>query len=258
MRPQKYTDAQVIAAGQQISALGKAVTAYALRAILGGGDPKRLYSVWEKHAVTNPGVTSLPWADEIQRMEHDFSSRLSAMAFRIHSTATEAASLTSKTLEAELAELLRENERHILSNSEKDRRIEDLESSLEETLSAKNKLEAERSDSAVVADRLLRYERDVIKLGAQVENLRQQSGEQSATNAQQRSELDAIKKDRDRLLLTLDAVTDELQNKKVEISRLNENADRLREKISDQASRIEEQRMVIHRTTNSLKSTEKA
>ncbi|PTB92428.1 hypothetical protein C9974_12705 [Marinobacter sp. B9-2] len=49
MRPVKIETQDIIQAGQKIKADGKRVTGYGLRQLLGGGDQKRLLSVWQSH-----------------------------------------------------------------------------------------------------------------------------------------------------------------------------------------------------------------
>jgi chemotaxis protein histidine kinase CheA len=46
-RPAAYAAADVIAAGMELQAAGRPITGFALRKKLGGGDPKRLISLWD-------------------------------------------------------------------------------------------------------------------------------------------------------------------------------------------------------------------
>lgn len=55
MRPAQVTESQIIAAGRQLEASGRQVTANALRTSLGAGNPRRLYSVWESLASSASG-----------------------------------------------------------------------------------------------------------------------------------------------------------------------------------------------------------
>jgi septal ring factor EnvC (AmiA/AmiB activator) len=61
MRPVKITDEQIVSAGQLIADSGRMVTANSLRTLLGGGNPRRLASVWQRFVaipVTDPADTS--------------------------------------------------------------------------------------------------------------------------------------------------------------------------------------------------------
>lgn len=55
MAERKFTDAEVIAAGEQLLAGGRKVNGWALRTTLGGGRPETLLSVWQRHHTGVPG-----------------------------------------------------------------------------------------------------------------------------------------------------------------------------------------------------------
>ncbi|GAA3973648.1 DNA-binding protein [Allohahella marinimesophila] len=46
MRPSEFEDSDIIQAGQQLLSDGRRVTGFALRKVVGGGNPKRLADVW--------------------------------------------------------------------------------------------------------------------------------------------------------------------------------------------------------------------
>ena len=49
MRPVEFTDEQVIEAGRTLQAQGRNITGFALRKLVGGGDPTRLKQRWDAH-----------------------------------------------------------------------------------------------------------------------------------------------------------------------------------------------------------------
>jgi hypothetical protein len=49
MRPAEFAESEILEAGKKVEAAGKRVTGYAIRRELGGGDQKRLFSVWNSH-----------------------------------------------------------------------------------------------------------------------------------------------------------------------------------------------------------------
>ena len=48
MKPATYTNEQIIEAGMQLLADKKRVTPFAIRNILGGGNPARIKTIWEE------------------------------------------------------------------------------------------------------------------------------------------------------------------------------------------------------------------
>lgn len=55
MADRRFTDAEVIVAGEQLLASGRKVNGWALRTTLGGGRPETLLSVWQRHHTGVPG-----------------------------------------------------------------------------------------------------------------------------------------------------------------------------------------------------------
>ncbi|MDD2610241.1 MAG: DNA-binding protein, partial [Giesbergeria sp.] len=48
MRPAAFSDEEIINAGQALLSTGRAITGFALRQKLGGGNPNRLKQVWDE------------------------------------------------------------------------------------------------------------------------------------------------------------------------------------------------------------------
>lgn len=97
MRPTEYDDQDIIAAGQKLTETGRRVTGFALRKLVGGGDPKRLADVWTQHLQQHKGetkpVVELPSAIEeaIGAMGQQLIERLREVAGQIHSQAQQSA-----------------------------------------------------------------------------------------------------------------------------------------------------------------------
>lgn len=67
MRRSEYTDEQIIEAVRQLQEQGRRITGFGISQILGGGNPKRLFAVWEKSQEGAPqeqDAISLP--DEVE------------------------------------------------------------------------------------------------------------------------------------------------------------------------------------------------
>ncbi len=93
MRPVEYPHAQIIAAGQALEAAGKSVTSFALRQSLGGGNPKRLKSVWEEHVANRAAAPAqmpdLPAevAAQVVTINASLSDQITGLAKSISATA---------------------------------------------------------------------------------------------------------------------------------------------------------------------------
>jgi chromosome segregation ATPase len=122
MRPTEYTDQQIIEAGEQLLAEGRNVTGFALRKIVGGGNPTRLKSIWDAHAAgSSPAevepVAELPnevaealkeltngLSDQINRLAVDLNDKAVKASERRVSEVIKAASLERETSEREMAD----------------------------------------------------------------------------------------------------------------------------------------------------------
>lgn len=107
MRPVEFSEDKILEAGKKIDASGKRVTGYALRRALGGGDQKRLFSVWNNQNgqgdVEPANSCELPveMEDSLQQLVDEFGGQIRAMADRLNTHAVKAA-------ERQVAEVTRE------------------------------------------------------------------------------------------------------------------------------------------------------
>lgn len=99
MRPAEISDQDIIAAGQQVLAAGRAVNGFALRTQTGGGKPERLMKVWEQHLIgqtaapLRPATTELPleMAEELAAVTKALGERMAALAISLNDKAVQAA-----------------------------------------------------------------------------------------------------------------------------------------------------------------------
>lgn len=98
MRPVEFTDEQVIEAGCTLQAQGRNITGFALRKLVGGGDPTRLKQRWDAHqASTAAGepetVVELPIevANVVDGLAVELAGRLKALAVEVNDKAVKAA-----------------------------------------------------------------------------------------------------------------------------------------------------------------------
>lgn len=98
MRPAEFTAEQIIEAGKALQEKGRSITGFALRQVVGGGNPARMKQVWDEHVASTtkppaPQAQVLP--EEINRAVEAavqaLGERLGAIATHIHSQALQAA-----------------------------------------------------------------------------------------------------------------------------------------------------------------------
>ncbi|WP_445370057.1 DNA-binding protein (plasmid) [Methylomonas sp. HW2-6] len=106
-RPADITDDQIIEAGKALTKANRNVTGFALRKLTGGGDPKRLKEVWDRHnaaqAVTNSEpVVELPLevAESLAVLTKGLVDKINVLALELNDRAV-------KTQERRVADVLR-------------------------------------------------------------------------------------------------------------------------------------------------------
>ena len=99
MRPVEFETQDIVQAGQRIEADGKRVTGYALRRLLGGGDQKRLISVWETHQSRErnndqQATSDLPveLEDVLEQASKVLSAQIRSMTVKLNEIAVKSAS----------------------------------------------------------------------------------------------------------------------------------------------------------------------
>jgi hypothetical protein len=116
MRPVDSTDEKIIEAGKRIKDQDRTVTGYRLRIELGGGDQKRLISVW-KNSTAQDVVESMPETELPAELEESLNSasqtllnHLRSMAVSIHKTATKVAERQVTEIARQFKELEKQTE----------------------------------------------------------------------------------------------------------------------------------------------------
>jgi chromosome segregation ATPase len=97
MRPVEFTAAEIVKAGQELQAVGRNVTGFAIRQKIGGGNPSRLKQVWDEHLASQveakaEPVAELPGevAEEVGSISKELIDRLQAFAVEINDKAVKA------------------------------------------------------------------------------------------------------------------------------------------------------------------------
>jgi len=112
MRPVEFETQDIVQAGQRIEADGKRVTGYALRRLLGGGDQKRLLSVWETHQSRERNEDQQPTADLpvelediLEQVSKILSAQIRSMSIKLNEIAVRSASRQVADITREYKEL---------------------------------------------------------------------------------------------------------------------------------------------------------
>ncbi|WP_296753542.1 DNA-binding protein [Thiobacillus sp.] len=155
MRPAEFTTESIISAGQDLHAAGRAVTGFAIRQKIGGGNPARLKQVWEEHvssqsvAKAEP-VAELPVevADEVAAVSKALTERLATLAVELNDKAV-------RTAERRVAEVIRTagEQREFAERELADaaQTVDDLESQMEEARATASGLEKLLADVQAVS-----------------------------------------------------------------------------------------------------------
>lgn len=189
MRPVEFSPADIITAGNQLKEAGRNITGFALRKLVGGGNPTRLKQVWDEHesrhgAPEAEPVAELPVevAEEMATVTHDLVQRLSALAITVNDKAVKASERRVREVVRAAGEQREQAERELADASQT---VDDLETKLDETLALVDQLKTELSAShektqtqavelAQVTERLALAERSVATGNTQNERLTRQ------------------------------------------------------------------------------------
>ena len=147
MRPAEFALESIIAAGHALQAAGRNITGFALRNIVGGGNPTRLRKVWEAHLASQSGAKAEPAAElpaevaeEMAAVTKALTDRLATLAVEVNDKAVKAAERRVHDVVRSAAEQDAQAERELADASQT---VDDLEAKLDlaiaeaETLASK-------------------------------------------------------------------------------------------------------------------------
>lgn len=97
MRPSEFSEESVIQAGHQLLSEDRNVTGFALRKLIGGGNPSRLKLIWDQYLAANtpdhqePG-TDLPYevAESLKAITASLTDQLTTLTTKLNDTAVKA------------------------------------------------------------------------------------------------------------------------------------------------------------------------
>lgn len=155
MRPAEFTTESIINAGQELHAAGRAVTGFAIRQKIGGGNPARLKQVWEEHVSSQLVAKAEPVAELPVEVAEEVAAVTKALTERLATLAVELNDKAVKTAERRVAEVIRTagEQREFAERELADaaQTVEDLENKLEETKATVSGLEKLLADVQAVS-----------------------------------------------------------------------------------------------------------
>jgi colicin import membrane protein len=106
-RPADITDERIIEAGDALIKANRNVTGFALRKVVGGGDPKRLKDVWDRHHVSQSVTHTEPVAELPVEVAERLSILTKSLTEKINALAVDLNDKAVKTQERRVADVLR-------------------------------------------------------------------------------------------------------------------------------------------------------
>jgi len=150
MRPVEFSPESIITAGQDLQAIGRNITGFALRQKVGGGNPSRLKQVWDEHLASQSvtkaePVAELPVevAEEVALVTKELTQRLAALAIELNDKAVKAAERRVHEVVRSAGEQRAQAERELADASQT---VEDLESMVDEAASQVTGLETKMAE----------------------------------------------------------------------------------------------------------------
>lgn len=151
MRPAEFSQESIIKAGQELQAIGRNITGFALRQKVGGGNPTRLRQVWDEYVNSEATdqaepVAELPIevAEEVATVTSALTERLTALAVDLNDKAIKAAERRVSEVVRSAGEQREQAERELADASQT---VEELENRLDEAVSAGDVLKQQLADS---------------------------------------------------------------------------------------------------------------
>ena len=107
MRPAEFTEESIIDAGQQLQAEGRNVTGFALRKVVGGGNPTRLKIVWDQYVAGASPAELEPVAELPNEVAEALKILVSSLSDQINRLAVDLNDKAVKASERRVAEVIK-------------------------------------------------------------------------------------------------------------------------------------------------------
>jgi colicin import membrane protein len=157
MRPTEFDSEKIIVAGQELQAAGCAVTSFAIRQKIGGGNAPRIKRVWEEYVSGQAATKAEPHAelppevaDEVANVAQALTARLSGLAIELNDKAVKAAERRVADVLRGASEQREQAERELADAAQT---VDDLESKLDEAAISASALENRLADAQAVGQK---------------------------------------------------------------------------------------------------------
>lgn len=242
-RPVDITDERIIEAGETLVKANRNVTGFALRKITGGGDPKRLKEVWDKHNVSQSVTNAEPVSELPVEVAETLAAMTKALVEKINTLTVELNDKAVKTQERRVADVLRaageqqaQAERELADASQA---VDELEAMLAEERSRVGELEKRLAD-VLAADQAKAVELATLRERLEaVEKNAKVAGEQHvAEQAQFRQALADQKRAAQELAVERDKVKTELTKVQTKAEAAEESHKEERKRAATELQRV--------------------
>lgn len=171
MRPATFTDDAIIQAGKDMQAIGKAITGFGLRQIVGGGNPSRLKQIWDAYQNNQAGEVQEKAPDLPDEIAEAVAAASKTLAERLNGLAMDLNCKAVKAAERRVNEVLRSAAEQ---KARTDEELDEAAKIIEQMEAEKNKAldELEAADQEAIAAR-----REAAKLAGKMEAMQDQINE---------------------------------------------------------------------------------
>jgi chromosome segregation ATPase len=254
MRPPEVEDATIIDAGNSLIKDSRRVTGFALRKVVGGGNPGRLVRVWEDHQRSQEVIESEPFQELPIEVEEALNVMTSSFLEEIRALAQNLNAKAVNTAERRVADVIR-SARQQQENAEAElvdaaSTVEDLEDQLEfvraEGYKAKSELKKAVQEVEALRKRSADLERDfaVSQEKSSKEHEQRKAAEASldelhGRNADLKSDKDDLRQERDGLKKEFTMLKKRLESVETERDALEKVKTESQARLSAQTERTE-------------------
>ncbi|MCH8500090.1 MAG: DNA-binding protein [Marinobacter sp.] len=243
-RPSEYDDARVIQVGESLVEAGRRVTGYALRRLVGGGDPNRHIRIWRAHQQRKEVVESEPVQELPVEVDELLRQLTGALADQIRGMAVRLNTIAVQTAERRVADVMagaRETQDQAEAElADAAATVEDLEKQLERLQRENAELTAKLAEAVAFGeaehDALTLLKANVAVLNGKLEaeqeqrataettvsDLKQRNAELAQDKADLKAERDRLKQDVDELRKERESLVDVRGELKAQLATLSE------------------------------------
>lgn len=246
-RPVDVADERIIEAGDALLKANRNVTGFALRKIVGGGDPKRLKDVWDRHNVSQSVTNAEPVAELPIEVAETLSAMTKALVEKINALAVDLNDKTVKAQERRVADVLRaageqqaQAERELADASQA---VDELESMLAEERASAVELEKRLSELQ------LTNQAQAVELATLRERLESVEKSAKAATEQHVAEQEQLRQQLTDQKQAAQVIAVELDNLKTELTKVQAKAEAAEDAHKEERKRIASE---VQRTADKL------